>query len=82
MVGRQVKGRIDSRLEQATAGRNEGEENLGGLSCVCVGDPAQCEAIMDQQIYDVRSHKGTLEEGEKKSVQLLGNTLARKVLRR
>ena len=64
MVGRQMMGRIDSRLEQAKAGKNEKEYSLGGVSCVAVGDPAQCEAIMDQQIYDVSSHKKTSEEGE------------------
>ena len=30
---------------------------MDGLSAVCVGDPAQCETIMDQQIYDTEPHK-------------------------
>ena len=59
MVDRQMMGHIDSRLEQAKAGRNPQTESLGGCSCVIVGDPAQCEAIMDQQIYDVAPHKDT-----------------------
>ena len=40
MIGRQMMGRIDSRLEQAKAGRNSHAESLGGCSCVIVGDPA------------------------------------------
>ena len=63
MVGRQMMGRIDSRMEQAKVGLNPAEETLGGASCVAVGDPAQCEAMMDQQIYDVVSHKKTTVEG-------------------
>ena len=57
MIGRQMMGRIDSRFHQAKAGLNNKEELLGGVSSVLVGDPAQCEAIMDQQIYDTVPHK-------------------------
>ena len=61
MVGRQMMGRIDSRFRQGRAGRSDAEGNLGGMSCVCVGDPAQCESILDQQIYDCTAHKDTAE---------------------
>ena len=66
MVGRQFMGRIDSRLCQAKAAWNVTGQSLGGVSCVGVGDPAQCEAIMDQQIYDEEPHNAT-EQGTKTS---------------
>ena len=34
---------------------------MGGLSAVCVGDPAQCEAIFDDQMYDRTPHKTTVD---------------------
>ena len=64
MVGRQMMGRIDSRLQQATPGRNPDDEALGGLSYVSVGDPAQCEALFDQQIYDLDARKIPADAGE------------------
>ena len=70
MIGRQMMGRIDSRLEQAKSTRNPNQENLGGVSCVLVGDPAQCEAITDQQIYDTVPHKLTSSDGDKQHVHL------------
>ena len=70
MIGRQMMGRIDSRLQQAKAGRNPTEELLGGVSSVLVGDPAQCEAIMDQQIYDTVPHKKTAGDHDQQHVQL------------
>ena len=70
MIGRQMMGRIDSRLEQAKSSRNSNQENLGGVSCVLVGDPAQCEAITDQQIYDTVPHKLTSSDGDKQHVHL------------
>ena len=76
MIGRQMMGRIDSRLNQAKAGKNPTEYSLGGVSCVAVGDPAQCEAIMDQQIYDVKPHKETADEGDKRSVLLSNRGLS------
>ena len=76
MIGRQMVGRIHSRLAQAKAGRNASEYSLGGVSCVAVGDPAQCEAIMDQQIYDVKPHKETADESDKRSVQLSNRGLS------
>jgi len=62
MVGRQFMGKIDSRLKQGKAGEPNADESLGGLSCVCVGDPAQCEALKDQQIYDVNPHRQTASD--------------------
>ena len=50
---------MDSRFAQAKAGHNPSDASLGGVSCVCSGDPAQCEAISDQQIYDRTPHKDT-----------------------
>ena len=70
MVGRQMMGRIDSRLRQATAERYNNDDVLGGLSAVCVGDPAQCEAIIDQQIYDTDPHKRTNDMQEDSAAKL------------
>ena len=70
MIGRQMMGRIDSRLQQAKASLNKHEEVLGGVSSVLVGDPAQCEAIVDQQIYDTVPHKRTAGEHAQQHVQL------------
>ena len=70
MIGRQFMGRIDSRLNQAKAGSNPTDSSLGGVSCVCSGDPAQCEAISDQQMYDTNAHKDTASAGEAQRVQL------------
>ena len=76
MVGRQMMGRIDSRLQQGRAGKNDDGHSLGGASCVGVGDPAQCEAIFEQQIYDVRPHHGTVDDGQRQPVLLSNNGLA------
>ena len=82
MVGRQMMGRIDSRLCQARPGGEHTERpGLGCVSWACscnicrvevpyiavasfirllylfVGDPGQCEAIRDQQLYDVAPHR-------------------------
>ena len=62
MVGRQMMGRIDARMRQAKAGTCQSDTSLGGLSCICVGDPAQCEAIMDQQMFDRDVHKDTCKD--------------------
>ena len=70
MIGRQMMGRIDDRLAQARAGKNPAEYTLGGASCVAVGDPAQCEALFDQQLYDVTTHKDTSTHPDQQSVQL------------
>ena len=69
MVGRQFMGKIDARLKQGKAGAPGADESLGGLSCVCVGDPAQCEAMKDQQLYDVTPHKDTGSEQAKESAR-------------
>ena len=65
-----MMGRIDSRLTQAKAGKNPNDASLGGISCVAVGDPAQCEAIWDQQIYDTKPHQATADDVGKQSVKL------------
>ena len=67
MVGRQMMGRIDSRFKQGCAGRPTSTRTLGGLSCVCVGDPAQCEALFDQQIYDIDVHRDTPQDSPSES---------------
>ena len=68
MIGRQMLGRIDSRLRQAKGVT----ASLGGLSVVAVGDPGQCEAICDQQMYDVRPHPGTVDGSEAASLSNVG----------
>lgn len=70
MIGRQFMGRIDSRFNQAKAGSNPTSASIGGVSCVVSGDPAQCEAISDQQMYDTTAHRETASAGEAKKVQL------------
>ena len=65
-----MMGRIDSRTTQARAGKNPLEFTLGGISCVGVGDPAQCEAMRDQQIYDVKPHKKSVEYLDQQHVLL------------
>ena len=64
MVGRQMMGRIATRFEEAAplSDARQQEHDLGGFSAVAVGDPAQCEAMGDQQIYDTTPHKDTLEQ--------------------
>ena len=72
MIGRQMMGRIDSRLRQGKPNTDNPLVTLGGTSTVCVGDPAQCEAIADQQIYDL-TPKPTPLEGDVESSVLLSN---------
>ena len=57
MIGRQFMGKINSRLQQAKQGQNTAQELLGGVSLIGIGDVAQCEAINDQQLYDLTQHK-------------------------
>ena len=52
-------GRISSRMGQAAADRSPQHESCGGVSLVCVGDPAQCQEIFDQQLYDTEIHPDT-----------------------
>lgn len=54
MIGRQMIGGINSRPNQAKGAKNPMKYDLGGVSSVCAGDPAQCQAIGDEQIYDKR----------------------------
>ena len=51
--------KIDARLRQGKAD----DRDLGGMSMVCVGDPAQCEAMRDQQLYDLAAHRDTAAGG-------------------
>ena len=59
MVGRTMMGRIASRFDQAKPDAEYNDESLGGTSLVCVGDPGQCQALFDQQLYDRTPHKST-----------------------
>ena len=70
MVGRQMMGRIDSRLHQAKADTNLQDYDFGGLSCVCAGDLAQCEAIHDQQPYNLKTHPETTKNASAQRVLL------------
>ena len=63
MIGRQMMGRIHSRLLQARPSQLHTAAPLASLSCVAVGDPAQCEAIFDQQLYDPLPRSPTAEVG-------------------
>ena len=45
-----IMGRFDSRLHQGKPNIDNPLVTLSGTSTVCVSDPAQCEAIADQQI--------------------------------
>ena len=76
VIGRQFMGRIDSRLTQAKAGFNSTSASLGGLSSVLSGDPAQCEAISDQQLYDTSAHRETASASEARKVQLSNTGMA------
>ena len=51
MLGRKMMGRIASRMDQAAATENPRGEICGGFSLVCIGDPAQCQAIFEQQLF-------------------------------
>ena len=54
MIGRKMMGRIDSRFRQGKAVDSSTTESLGNISCVGIGDPAQCDAMGDDQFYDER----------------------------
>lgn len=62
MIGRTMMGRIDSRFRQGKAT----DETLGGVGCVGVGGPAQCEAMFQKQIYDETPARDDVDGGEKK----------------
>ena len=70
MIGRQMMGRIDARMQQAVPGSDASADSLGGMSLVCIGDPAQCQALFDQQIYDVEPHAKTMTNPLQQDVQL------------
>ena len=70
MVGRQLMGKVDSRLQQAKAGQNPLQSSLGGISFALVGDPAQIEAIREQQMYDTSFHKDTHVQATSDYVQV------------
>ena len=70
MIGRRMMGRIDARLQQAIPDRNLLDTSLGGLSLVCIGDPAQCQALFDEQIYDIDPHAKTQTDPMRQAVQL------------
>ena len=60
MVGKQLMGKISSRCRQAkTAAQNPTDDVLGGLSCIAVGDPAQCPPISDEPFFDTNAHRAT-----------------------
>ena len=75
MLGRQLMGQVESRLQQGKAGQNPLRSSLGGLSCVGVGDPAQIEAINEQQMYDTSLHKETHAQSCTDRVVLSNNGL-------
>ena len=72
MVGRTMMGRIDSRFRQGKVT----DETLGDVGCVCVGDPAQCEAMFQKQIYDETPARDDVDGGEKKNTRLSNAGLA------
>ena len=56
MAGKQFMGNIASRFKHAKSFlQNSGEDVLGGLSFIVVGDSAQCPPIKDQAFYDTTS---------------------------
>ena len=61
MVGRKMMGRIDSRFDQAKPEAHQSSSTLAGTSLVCVGDPGQCQALFDQQLYDTKPHPQTVD---------------------
>ncbi len=70
MIGRKMMGRIDSRMEQAVWEDNPCGYSCGGFSLICVGDPAQCQALFDQQLYDTSLHPDTAQAPLPQKVQL------------
>ena len=75
MIGRKMMGRISSRMGQAAVTENPRDELCGGFSLVCVGDPAQCQALFDQQIYDTDVHPDTTKTPLAQKVQLSNSGL-------
>ena len=52
-----MMGRIDSRVRQGKAIGSSTTESLGNVSCVRIGDPAQCDAMGDEQFYHEKPQK-------------------------
>ena len=76
MLGRQIMGKIDDRCAQAKSSfDNPRGESLGGLSCVGVGDPAQCPPIKDDVFYDVNPHKDSHTDPESTRVRMSNSGL-------
>ena len=71
MIGRQMQGNISSRCLQAKSDRqNPSGDALGHMSCVGVGDPAQCPPIKDDVIYDLEPHRDSLTAPEATRVRM------------
>ena len=70
MIGRKMMARVDSRLQQGKGSERTDDEFLGGVSCVCIGDPAQCESGGDQQFYDERLRNDHSIDGSEAAARL------------
>ena len=70
MIGRQMMGRIDARMQQVKHHSEVTEDHVGSMSLVCIGDPAQCQALFDQQTYDMEPHAKTKSSPSQQDVQL------------
>ena len=71
MIGRQIMGKIDSRCDQAKdLAQNPHGEVLGYMSCVAVGDPAQCPPIRDDVFYDADPHRDSHSPPESTRVRM------------
>ena len=64
MIGNKMMGRNDSRFRQGKAVDSSTTESLGNVSCVGIGDPAQCDAMGDDQFYDERPRKDNTTAGD------------------
>ena len=70
MIGRRMMGRIDSRFRQGKAVDASTTESLGNVSSVCIGDPAQCDAMGDEQFRDERPKQDKSDDGNCKQTRL------------
>jgi len=70
MIGRRMIGRADARFRQGKATELSQSQCLGNLSCVGIGDPAQCDAMADEQFYDERPRQDTSTNADCKSTRL------------
>ena len=70
MIGRQIMGNIDARCDQATsATANPRHHTLGAMSCVGVGDPAQCPPIKDEIYFNKEPHRDSKTDPEASRAQ-------------